>query len=85
MREEYSDRCKTCKKDLFAEKGNGFQQLTSYAKNSILDVCQSSEILNYLSLGSHKVFLRQGKLSQMSLPALYNASEVALIYFWEYK
>ena len=41
--EVYSELCQTYKMELFAKIVNGFQLLTIFAKNAILDVLQGFE------------------------------------------
>ena len=43
LSEAYSEPCQTSKIVRFTKIVNGFEQLTIFAKRSILDICQVSE------------------------------------------
>ena len=46
--ETYSEPCQTSKMEFFAEIGNGWKPLTSFTRNSILDLYQGSEYVSVI-------------------------------------
>ena len=47
--EAYSEPCQISKMEVFSQIVNGFQFLTTFAKSSILDVCQDYEFASEAS------------------------------------